>query len=187
MFQFHLCNDGRMICRGDGTMCSWTSDGWRHSRISGHRQEEADQSWGPKMTLSEAISCCENPINFLKQRSITLQMNRLKEKCGKKGGGKASRWHRQMSPKELTHNFSFSFYSSCWQVLLQFYEDFLINKNFKKYGMMLCFLHFKERKRHIKFISLLWRLRSRIYSIEFKLTKYLHLGIEWVFFFLFLS
>ena len=102
---------------------------------------------------------------------------------GKKGGGKASRWHGQMSPKELTHNFSFSFYSSCWQVLLQFYEDFLINKNFKKYCMMLCFLHFKEMKRHIKFISLLWRLRSRIYSIEFKLTKYLHLGIEGFFFF----
>lgn len=34
------------------------------------------------MTLSEVISCCENLINFPKQRSLTLQMNRLKEKCG---------------------------------------------------------------------------------------------------------
>lgn len=122
----------RMICRDDGSVCSWASDGWHHSRIAGHRQEEAGQSWGPERTPSEAISCCENLINFLKQSSLTFQMNRREREMwnGKKGRGKASRWHRQISIKELMRNLSFNFYGSCWQVLLQFYKDFLLNKNF---------------------------------------------------------
>lgn len=39
-------------------------------------------SWGPELTLSDVISCCGNLINFLQQRSLSLQMNRLPEKCG---------------------------------------------------------------------------------------------------------
>lgn len=136
-FAFHLWEDWRMICRVASSVFAWVKpvgDALQKipTQTGGSRWE-----WSPRMTLSEAISCCENLINFLKERSFTHQMNQLRGEMwkGKKSGGKASRWHRQMFPKELMHNFPFTFYSSCcnkscWQELLSFYKDFLVNKHF---------------------------------------------------------
>lgn len=134
--------------------------------------------------LSEAISAVKIS-NFWKQSSLTFLMNRLKEKMrkGKKGEGKATRRQTDVSKKELCTIFlQFPPKAVSLTGAFQFYKDFSLNKNFKNYCMMLFFLHFKDM-RHIKFVSLLWWLRNRIYSIEIRFYKYLYLGIEGFFHF----
>jgi hypothetical protein len=46
------------------------------------------------MTMAEAISCCDNLINFMERKSLTteqeiMQMHRLKEKFEKERHGKS--------------------------------------------------------------------------------------------------
>lgn len=160
-----------------GSVCPRSTGGWHCSRKSGHGQKEADQSWSPRMTRSHFIRW-ENLINVPKQRSLTSDLHQMTD--WKRGAEWKGWWEsKPMTPAcflkslyTISPSLSFVLVATnpvdkccCSSMRTSNKEKF----HLKNYCRMLFSLHFKDMRRHIKLISVLWGLWSRLYSIEFRL------------------
>lgn len=135
--KFQLWNDWRMICSSDWLcVClnHWRMVAQRRIQVQtgGSRSEPKPKNDSVRrhFMLRKSHKFPETKVTYAPDEPTEREMW-----SGKKRGTKVSRWHGQMFPGELTHDFPFTFYSShCnksrWQACVKFYKDFLGNENF---------------------------------------------------------
>lgn len=159
-----------------GSACPWSIGRWHHSQKSGHRQRKQIRAGAPKWP--EAISCCENLIISWNKGHLHFRWTDWKRNVKWKEGWRESKQMTLADVFESSHTqLPFAFFSSCRNKSC----DKCFCGSMRNYYIMLFSLHFKNTRKHIKFISLLWELRSRIYSIAFRLLNIYTSGLKILF------